>query len=142
MIHLGEDLQVGFELPVFERVGDFDAWNRYAAVNDEFVAIHMDDEAGRAAGYPSAFGMGNLHIAYLHALLRQWMGDTGQVLRLGAQFTNPAVRGAINRACGVIRSVDTDHDATTVELDIWVEDGAGNRLTPGSATVVLGDGVG
>ena len=37
--------------------------------HEEFVPIHMDDDAGRRAGNPGAFGMGNLQIAYLHALL-------------------------------------------------------------------------
>ena len=37
--------QVGDEIPTFERFADFPAWNRYAAVNDEFVPIHMDDDA-------------------------------------------------------------------------------------------------
>ena len=49
-----EDLIEGQEQPRFERRTDFANWNRYAAVNEEFVAIHMDDEAGRAAGLPSA----------------------------------------------------------------------------------------
>jgi hypothetical protein len=41
--------KVGDELPPFVRTTGFDNWNRYAAVNDEFVPIHMDDDAGRAA---------------------------------------------------------------------------------------------
>ena len=77
------EIAVGDELPTFQRTTGFHHWNRYAAVNDEFVPIHMDDEAGRAAGYESAFGMGNLQWAYLHDLLRQWMGDSGRILQHG-----------------------------------------------------------
>ena len=44
-----DDVQVGDALPPWSRKTDFMNWNRYAAVNDEFVYIHMDDEAGRAA---------------------------------------------------------------------------------------------
>ena len=40
--------EVGEEIPAFVRQTGFDNWNRYAAVNDEFVPIHMDDEAGQA----------------------------------------------------------------------------------------------
>ena len=46
-----------------------EGWNRYAAVNDEFVDIHMSDEAARSAGLPGAIGMGNLRIGYLDPLL-------------------------------------------------------------------------
>ena len=41
---------IGQEIPTFEREAGFHAWNRYAAVNEEFVPIHMDDDAGRRAG--------------------------------------------------------------------------------------------
>ena len=66
---------VGEELPVFTRTTGFPVWNRFAAVNDEFVPIHMDDTAGQAAGMPGAFGMGNLQLAYLHNLVREWLGE-------------------------------------------------------------------
>ena len=42
-------LGVGDEIPTFTRKTGLDIWNRYAAVNDEFIPIHMDDEAGRDA---------------------------------------------------------------------------------------------
>ena len=63
-----DTVTVGTELPPLVRTTGFHNWNRYAAVNDEFVPIHMDDEAGRAQGFPGAFGMGNLMWSYLHNL--------------------------------------------------------------------------
>ena len=65
-----EDVKVGDEIPAWAKQTDFMHWNRYAAVNDEFVYIHMDDESGRNAGNAQgAFGMGNLRWAYLHNML-------------------------------------------------------------------------
>ena len=52
-----EDVQIGQEIPAFQRETDFMNWNRYAAVNEEFVYVHMDDEAGKAAGQGEAFGI-------------------------------------------------------------------------------------
>lgn len=130
-------LSEGDELPAFERLVDFDNWNRYAAVNDEFVPIHMDDEAGREAGYPTAFGMGNLHVAYLHALVRDWLGDAGTVQALTLQYRRPSTRGVTNRARGVVRSIVRGPTAATVELEVWVEDGDAVRLTPGTMTVLI-----
>lgn len=130
---------VGDEIPVFERVVGFPTWNRYAAVNDEFVAIHMDDDAGRAAGYPSAFGMGNLHVAYLHCMLRDWLGGRGRIAGVRVQFRNPALRDTRNRARGVVTAVDLDAvtGASLVVLDVWVEDGDGQQLTRGTADVIV-----
>ena len=81
-----DDFEVGRSLPVFERIVDLANWNRYAAVNDEFVPIHMDDAAGAEAGYPTAFGMGNLQVSYLHAMLRHWLDGRGSVQQLTVQF--------------------------------------------------------
>jgi len=71
-----EDVEVGQDIPSWSRQTDFMHWNRYAAVNDEFVYIHMDDEAGKnASNEQGAFGMGNLRFAYLLNMLRDWAGD-------------------------------------------------------------------
>src|ERR1700761_921506 len=92
----------GAELPPFVRTTDLANWNRYAAVNDEFVPIHMDDEAGRAAGYPTAFGMGNLQWSYLHNLLRAWIGDDGRILTLKCQFRAANTKGMTVTGHGVV----------------------------------------
>src|ERR1700757_957219 len=96
---------VGDTLPTFERTTGFHNWNRYAAVNDEFVPIHMDDEAGRNAGYPTAFGMGTLQWAYLHNLLRTWIGEDGDILELTCQFRGPNIKGQTVTAHGVVAAV-------------------------------------
>ena len=71
-----DDVQVGDQLPKWSRKTSFAEWNRYAAVNEEFVPFHMDDEAGRRAGNEQgAFGMGNLRYAYIVNALHAWIGD-------------------------------------------------------------------
>src|ERR1700759_5756309 len=92
--------QAGDTLPTFERTTGFAAWNRYAAVNDEFVPIHMDDEAGRAAGYPSAFGVGNLQVSYLHNLVRDWLDGRGRIVAISGQFRGPNLKGQTGTARG------------------------------------------
>ena len=128
---------VGQEIPPFERMSGFHAWNRFAAVNDEFVPIHMDDEAGRNAGYPGAFGMGNLQVAYLHAVLRQWIGDEGRIVAVSCQFRAPNLRGLRTVARGRVTAVRDEGGQTFVDLDVWTETEEGTALAPGKATVVL-----
>ena len=75
-----DDLKVGDAMPNWSRQTSFMNWNRYAAVNDEFVPFHMDDEAGRAAqNEQGAFGMGNLRYAYIVNALRDWLGDEAEI---------------------------------------------------------------
>jgi acyl dehydratase len=128
---------VGEEIPAFTRTTGFANWNRYAAVNDEFVPIHMDDEAGRAAGMAGAFGMGNLQWAYLHNVVRDWLGDRGRIVRMECQFRAVNTKGQTVSAHGRVESVRERAGELLVELRVWTEDQDGNQLAPGTCTAVL-----
>ena len=130
---------VGTELPPFIRTTGLANWNRYAAVNDEFIDIHMDPEAARAVGMPDAFGMGNLRIAYLHNLLHGWLGTDGDIVEFRCEFRGLNVKGD-RLTCGARvegrRSVE-GHDLVDLTLGVTNQDGT--DTTPASATVVLFD---
>ncbi|WP_328912193.1 MULTISPECIES: MaoC/PaaZ C-terminal domain-containing protein [unclassified Streptomyces] len=130
------DITVGQAIPVFTRTTGFANWNRYAAVNDEFVPIHMDDEAGRAAGYATAFGMGNLQWAYLHNVLREWLPGA-RIVRLACQFRSPNTKGMVVTAKGTVTAVRDADGGREVDVEVWTEDQDGNRLAPGTATLLL-----
>ncbi|MFZ3414669.1 hypothetical protein [Arthrobacter sp. 3Tela_A] len=130
------ELLPGLQIPEWSKDTGLDTWNRFAAVNDEFVAIHMDDDAGRAAGMPGAFGQGNLLISYLHAAVRDWMGDAGRILELSAQFRKPNTRGPITCG-GVITDVTETGAGTEVQLQLWLKDAEGTDLAPATASVLF-----
>ncbi len=108
-------------------------WNRYAAVNDEFIDIHMDDESARAVGMPGVFGMGNLRIAYLHNMLRDWIGDAGDIAEFRCEFRGANLKGDILTGHGTV----TEVDGRLVSLDLGVTNQDGVETTPATATVVL-----
>jgi acyl dehydratase len=130
---------VGAVLPTFVRTTGFHNWNRFAAVNDEFVPIHMDDEAGRAQGFPGAFGMGNLMWAYLHNLVRDWMGDDGRIVSMSCSFRSPNNRGMTVEARGTVTGVREEGGETLVDLELAVvdHDAPDTVLVPATATVAL-----
>jgi len=97
-----EDVEEGEEIPTFVRQTYTMHWNRYAAVNDEFVYIHMDADYAKSIGQPDVFGMGNLRLAYLHNLLRDWIGDEGDIKRVGCQYRALNFRGDFLTAHGLI----------------------------------------
>jgi acyl dehydratase len=133
------DVRVGDELPPFTREAGFHAWNRFAAVNEEFVDIHMDDEAGRAAGFRSAFGMGALQWSYLHCLLRQWLGTSGgRIVHVQCQFRGASEKGGTVTARGVVTAVRDERDGRFVDAEVWTETEDGTKLAPGTATVCFG----
>ena len=133
-----EDVKVGDEVPAFERKTDFMNWNRYAAVNDEFVPFHMDDEAGRAAkNEAGAFGMGNLRYAYLANALRDWIGDEGVVREIGCQYRAINQKNDVLTVTGRVVEKGVVDGEPQVRLEVNVVNQKGEATCPGHAIVVL-----
>ncbi len=137
-----DTIQVGDKLPEFVRTTGFAEWNRYAAVNDEFIPIHMDDEAGRAAGNAGgAFGMGNLRLAYLTNMLRGWIGDDGEIRSLRAKYKGMNQKGdelhAVAEIVGKELVDEPQGRVALVHLKVDVIDQNGTSTTPGEATVAF-----
>jgi acyl dehydratase len=123
----------GSSAPPFVRHTDLANWNRYAAVNDEFIDIHMDAEAARKVGMPDAFGMGNLRIAYLHNQLRDWLGDAGDIAEFRCEFRGLNLRGD-TLTCSATVTERSDAQVT-VELGVRNQDDV--ETTPGTAVLAL-----
>ena len=131
-------VQIGEQLPPFVRTTGFTEWNRYAAVNDEFIPIHMDDDAGRAAGNEGgAFGMGNLRLSYVLNMLRQWAGDEGEISSLTVQYRKINQRGDVLRAVGEVTGKELVDGVAVVHVKVDVIDQDGHSTTPGEATVIV-----
>ena len=133
-----EDVTIGDELPAWSRKTDFMNWNRYAAVNDEFVYIHMDDEAGRAAlNEQGAFGMGNLRYTYMLDALRDWIGDEAEIRECGVQFRAINQKNDTLTVSGKVTDVKVEDGENRVYLDMNVVNQNGDGTCPGHAVVVL-----
>lgn len=130
-----QHIVVGAELPTRTWIAGFELWNRFAAVNDEFVPIHMDDEAGRAAGYDGAFGMGYLQWSWVHNVLRDFVGERGRIDRVQGSFRAPTLKGARVTASGRVSAVSTSGSRLVVEVEVWTRTEDGVALFPGTATV-------
>ncbi|WP_368965267.1 MaoC/PaaZ C-terminal domain-containing protein [Parafrankia sp. FMc2] len=128
---------MGHELAAGPRCTGFAEWNRYAAVNDEFVPIHMDDEEGRRAGYPGAIMMGRLQWSYVHRLLREWLPPQGRIVSVALRFREPTLRGALFDVKARVIAVRTEADEHHADLEVWAEDETGKVLAPGTATVAV-----
>ena len=133
-----DDVKEGQKIPTWSRKTDFMNWNRYAAVNDEFVYIHMDDEAGRAAlNQPGAFGMGNLRWAYLHNMLRDWAGDEAWVVSIGCQFRAINNKNDVLTCEGTVTKKYEKDGMYLVDLELNVANQKDEKTAPGQATVAL-----
>jgi acyl dehydratase len=133
-----EDIKTGDTIPAWSRKTDFMNWNRYAAVNDEFIYIHMDDAAGRAAANEQgAFGMGNLRFGYILNALRDWLGDETEIRELHCEFRAINQKNDVLTVVGTVKEKKVEAGENRVYLDIDVVNQTGVKTTPGYAIVVL-----
>lgn len=122
--------------PSWTRITHLEHWNRYAAVNDEFVDMHMDDQAGIRAGNPAgAFGMGNLRYAYVLNALRAWFGHDAAIRRIRCEFRALNQKGDELIVCGAVTSESQTETGTTTEILLDVANQDGLSTCPASATV-------
>ena len=136
-----EQLRPGSHLEPWSRTTGLENWNRFAAVNDEFVDIHMSDEAGIRAGSPTgAFGMGNLRYAYIINALREWLGEDFELRSLACQFRALNLTGDILKVTGTVTKAEHESDRLVVHLDIDVLNQAGESTCPGVAVAAVRPG--
>jgi len=132
-----EDVSLGQEVPTFQRTTDLMYWNRFAAVNDEFVPVHMDDEFARSRGEKGVLAMGHLSFAHLHNMLRSWIGDSGQIKRVACQYRGINYKNDTITSRGRVVKTYSEGGQNLVDLDVRVENQRGEIITPGTATVAL-----
>jgi len=132
-----EQLETGEELPALERTTGFAHWNRYAAVNDEFIDVHMEREAAQAAGQPDVFGMGNLRIAYVHNALHRWLAGGGDIVDFACQFRALNLKGDRLRTRAMVSGKQERDGAPLVTLEVDVCNQRDQSTMPGTATLLL-----
>jgi acyl dehydratase len=132
-----QEIRVGDEVPALERTTGFAHWNRYAAVNDEFIDVHMDREAAQAAGQPDVFGMGNLRIAYVHNALYRWLAGRGEIVEFSCQFRALNLEGDRLRTRAVVTAKEQREGAPAAALEVDVVNQRGESTMPGTAGVLF-----
>ena len=139
-----DDVEVGMEIPPYQKAVTLMELNRYAGANEEFVLIHMDrDYSQNIARLPDVIVMGNLKYAYLSNMMINWIGEEGTLKKLSAQYRGmdvpgPALSTEPTMICkGKVTNKYVQDDDHYVECEVWTETKEGQVTTPGSAIVIL-----
>ena len=132
-----EDVEVGQDIPTFTRTTGIMEFNRFAAANEEFVPFHMEDEPARPFGVDRAFGMGNLRFEYLHGMLLDWIGRDGWIKNVGCQYRGYNLKGQTLTCWGKVTKKYEENGLHLVDLEVGVNNEAGENQSPGFATVAL-----
>lgn len=133
-----EDVEEGQEVPPFSQKVGYMELNRFAGANEELVPIHMDaDYAKNVAKLPDVIIMGNLKLAYIANAITDWAGDDGWITKLAIDYRKMDTVNSTITAKGKVTKKYQQDGKNLVELDVWVENEAGEVTTPGSAVLSL-----
>jgi acyl dehydratase len=113
-----EQLAVGQELPVSERVVTRADVEAYAQASGDLNPLHRDVEVAHASGFPGVVAHGMLTMGTLASSLGGWLGDPRALVRLKVQFRSPVFLGDRIESGGTVRSIDPE--TRTAVLDVWV----------------------
>lgn len=102
--------------------------------------IHTSPEIARSQGLPGAIADGMHSTNWLNALLGKEFG-AHYILRgrLRTKYIKPTLLDVPITPKAEVTMCADDHDGTRYELDVWIEDPDGVKLTVGDASVVVTD---
>lgn len=132
-----DDVKVGDELPPLVK-GPIQQiqLTRYAGASGDFNPIHQDDEFAKAAGMGGVFAHGMLSMGFVAQAVTDWAG-AGSVRKIGVRFA-ALVRLKDTVTCrGRVIAAAQKNGVNLVELEIWAENGKGEKVVTGKATVAL-----
>lgn len=131
-----EDVEVGDELPALRETLRREQVRLYAQGTRVRGGRFDSDAAARAEGLPGQIAPGNLSMALLSRAVTNW-GEQVRLKRLSAtlrSFVHPEVPLLVH---AVVTEKHASEDGTFVECDLIMENGDGDRLITGTATVLL-----
>jgi acyl dehydratase len=131
------EVRVGDELPPFVREGSVAHWNRFAAVNCEFAPHHWDYDVAKNEGFTAPFAMAPLQLAFFHAMLRDWMGDSGRIVSVSAKLRGPFFKDQTLTAAATVTALQPQGGETYVDLALTQIDQTGRSIAVGTAQLAL-----
>lgn len=143
-----EDVNEGDELPSLSKVATTQSLVKWAGASGDFVPLHYEDEFAEASGVGKPIVHGALKRQWLVHLMTDFAGEDGFLRKFSCQYRrmdHPRMMkslvepkdGETWQIRGKVTGKHVDGDEHLVECDIWVEDGQGEKTTPGTATVLL-----
>jgi acyl dehydratase len=136
-----EDVSVGDELPVYEKVVDPRQLFYFSSATQNGHRIHYDQRwAIDVEGHRDILVHGPLQVALMVKTITDWTGPGGSVIHISLRYKASAHPGDELRFVGRVVDKRTEGEARLVDLEIHEErgpEGQAEVLMPGRATVRL-----
>ena len=132
-----EDVAEGLDLPALVKEPTTRQLVQYAGASGDFYEIHYDKDFAVGNGLEGPILHGALKNAFLGQLMTDWIGDAGTLTKLVVQYRGMDVPGDTLTCKGRITRKYVQDGANYVDCEIWLENGKGEKTTPGTATAML-----
>ncbi len=132
-----DDVKEGQELPPLVKKPTTQQLVKYAGASGDFYQIHYDKDFALANKLPGVILHGALKNAFLGQLVTDWIGEHGTLSKLSVQYRGMDVPGDTITGKGRVTKRYIQEGKHYVDCEIWLENGKGEKTTPGSATVIL-----
>jgi len=143
-----EDVQVGTEVTPLAKIATTRMLVQWAGASGDRNPLHYDDDFAKAQGVGSRIVHGALKRAWLGQLMTDWIGEQGELRKLSCQYRGMDYprkmktmeephEGETWWCKGKVTNKYVEKDKHFVECEIWVENGKGEKTTPGTALVAL-----
>jgi len=132
-----DDVKEGQDIPTLEKTPTARTLVQWAGASGDFFELHYDKDFAKSMGYPNVLVHGRLEAAYLTQLLTDWAGEKGLVKKMSVQYRGNAFPGQKLLCKGKVTKKYQKDGENLVELEIFVENPEGQKITPGTAIVAL-----
>jgi acyl dehydratase len=132
-----DEVKEGSDIPTLEKTPTTRTLVMWAGASGDFFELHYDKEFAKTMGFPNVLVHGRLEAAYLTQLLTDWVGEQGEIKKMSVQYRGNAFPGEKLLCKGKVTKKYSKDGENLVELEIWVENPAGQKITPGTAVVAL-----
>ena len=137
--HYFEDVEVGQKLPTLTITPDKQQLVKFAAGSGDFNPLHFDENFGmlKAMGLSENIVHGRFKYAQVGRAVFAFAGYKGRVEKFGVSYRGMDPLNKQITVNGVVTAKRQEGGENIVELDVWTENGDGQKTTPGTAVVSL-----
>jgi acyl dehydratase len=127
----------GQELPQLDKNPGVTQLVKYAAGSGDFNPLHHDYAFPQSKQIGSIIVHGRFKYASLGELVSNWLGHNGRIQKLSCQYRGMDTPNQPIRCKGVVKRKWEEGGKKLAQLEIWTENGKGDRTTPGEAVVLF-----
>ncbi len=132
-----DDVTEGMELPALKKNVSTQQLVMYAGASGDYYQIHYDKDFAIGTGLSGVIVHGALKNAFLGQLVTDWIGEQGALKKLNVQYRGMDYPNDPLTCRGKVTKKYVQDGKHMADCEIWLENGKGEKTTPGSATVIL-----